>query len=83
MYGDVPRNANLDAKNTRRTSNCIYILSSNIKYSSIKIMQLIEQAFTNFKFYRETAEQHIAISELFSALSFLNSDLILDTSNWV
>ena len=41
-------------------------------------MQLIEQAFTDFfKFYRETAEQHVAISELFGALSFLNSDLIL------
>ena len=28
---------------------------------SKKIMQLVEQAFTNFKFYRETAEQQIAI----------------------
>ena len=34
-------------------------------------MQDIEQAFTNFlKFYRKTPDQHVAISELFGALSF-------------
>ena len=40
-------------------------------------MQLIEQAFTNFKFYRETAEQQIAIFWTFRSFKFLNSDLIL------
>ena len=39
-------------------------------YSSIKIMQLIEQTFTNFKFYRETAEQHIAVFCTYRSFKF-------------
>lgn len=45
-------------------------------------MQLIEQAFTDFfKFYRETAEQQAAIFSTYRSFMFLNSDLILNTSN--
>ncbi len=47
-------------------------------------MQLTEQAFANFfKFYKNTAEQQAAVKELYQALTFSNSDLLLDSSNWI
>ena len=47
-------------------------------------MQLTESAFANFfKFYKNTAEQQAGVKELYQALTFSNSDLLLDTSNWV
>jgi len=47
-------------------------------------MQLTEQGFANFfKFYKNTAEQQAGVKELYQALTFSNSDLLLDSSNWI
>ncbi len=47
-------------------------------------MQLTEQAFANFfKFYKNTEEQQAAVKELYQSLTFSNSDLLLDSSNWI
>jgi len=47
-------------------------------------MQLTQQAFANFfKFYKNTAEQQAAVKELYQALTFSNSDLLLDSANWI
>ena len=47
-------------------------------------MQLTESGFVNFfKFYKHTPEQQAAVKELYQALTFSNSDLLLDSSNWI